>query len=66
MTYRRRKISLKERLEEAIEEIGGSRCKVQDSSVKRQQKSSARLNLVLSSFASSTVKTTVGTRYRPV
>jgi hypothetical protein len=38
MNYRRKTISMKERLEEAIEEIGESRCKAQDSSVKRRNK----------------------------
>jgi hypothetical protein len=60
------KISLKEQLEEAIEEMEMSRCRAQNSSVKRRKNGSAGSNLVLPSFASRTPKPTVGTQYRHV
>ena len=41
-----------------------SRCKAQDSSANRQKKGSARSRLVLPSFASRTLKPTVGTQCR--
>jgi hypothetical protein len=66
MNYRRKKISMKERLEEAIEEIRGEPLQAQDSSVKCRKKGSARSNLIPPSFASRTLKPTVGTPYRSV
>jgi hypothetical protein len=56
MNYQRKKLSLKERLEEALEEIGDESLKAQNSSVKCGKRGSARSNEVLPSFASGTLK----------
>jgi hypothetical protein len=66
MNYRRKKISMKERLEAAIEEIGDELLQGSGFERERRKKGSARSNLVVPSFASRTLKPTVGTQYRHI
>jgi hypothetical protein len=66
MNYRRKKISMKEPLEEAIEEIGDEPLQGSGFGRERTEKGSARSNLVLPSFARFTLRLTVGTPYRHV
>jgi hypothetical protein len=61
MNYRRKKISMKEQLEEAIEEIGGEPLQGSESERETPKEGSVRSNLVLPSFASRTLTPTVGT-----
>jgi hypothetical protein len=66
MNYPRKTISMKEPLEEAIEEIGDEPLQGSGFERERTEKGSARSSLVLPSFARLTLKLTVGTQYRHV
>ena len=66
MNYRRKKISMKEQLEEAIEEIGGEPLQGLGSERETLEEGFSEIEPGAPSFASRTFKPTVGTQYRRV
>jgi hypothetical protein len=66
MSYRRKKIEMKERLEEAIEEIRGEPPQGSGFEREMQEEAFSEIESAAPGLPSRTVKPTVGTRYTPV